>query len=230
MRELVPSGRKFSIDEVAAVLARDIEAGFRSTSDHVDIVVTGGAALGKTTLARRLAADVKKAFGSDEVVSLVNLDSFMYDREARDGLGVSGYSMKAYARPEMATVVRKLCSGEKVRIASYSHMTGRHEGANSIGGGRIVIYEGATAFQLELCGGTRISIMLFATTPSAMLLRLIDEIFVRSYSLARVLRLVFPETRQYRRYMLPNVDHADIVLRVTMNRQYRVARYDARFK
>jgi uridine kinase len=222
LRGIERYGRELAIDDVSATLTRHIIDRLHPHGEHMDVVITGGAAIGKTTLAGQLAKDIAMHLGGDDVVSVVSLDGFMLDRSTRDALGLSGYDISAYMFDEMRDAVTKLCEGQKVQVQSYSHMTGRHDATQTIGGGRIVIYEGAVAFKVPLCKGQRFSVMITANVISAALLRVLDEITVRRYSWRRILRLLLPEIRAYKHNVVPMAGRADVVVRTTIGRRYRL--------
>lgn len=222
MRRTERYGRKLAIEDISAALTHHIIDRLRAHGEHIDVVIAGGAAIGKTTLAGQLARDIATNLGGEDVVSVVSLDGFMLDRSTRNALRLSGYDIRAYMFGEMQDALAALCDGKKVQVHSYSHLTGRHDAAQTIGGGRIVVYEGAVAFKVPLCKGQRFSVMITANMASTALLRVLDEMNVRRYSLRRILRLLIPEMRAYKHNIVPMTGMADVVVRTNMSRRYRL--------
>lgn len=213
-----------SLDKLARTIAQSVEDRFNSTGgSHLDVIIAGPSAIGKSALAAEVAACLYRRIGP-EAVTLICLDDFMYDRAERLDRGLSGYSVLAYDWQLFNSVSDELCSGRKVAVRPYSHVSGRHGDFQIVGGGRITVYEGAVAMSIATCGCHALRIALTSGIVCMTYLRAKDELFVRGYGLARVARTILPEILEFRRSVKRKLSCADVVVVVNRQRRYQVVR------
>lgn len=184
--------------------------------------ISGYSALGKSTLANRLAAHVPS-------VVIIPTDSFMLDREERRRLGLSnGDDPKIIDFLGLLHAVDQLRSGESIEIPLYDHRTGMHDRKKLLLPADIIIVEGACALYDEVrIYGPMMSVFLDADDGTKIKLRHDVNVGERGYTEEQFWAAVPGYLTAYQRFIQPSVANADYVCVVNDERRY-VFQYIAR--
>lgn len=184
---------------------------------HMPFVVriSGYSALGKSTLANRLADSFLSAV-------IIPTDSFMFDREERRARGItSGDDPQTIDFAGLRNAVQRLISGNIVEIPLYNHHTGKHDEKKLLGYSNIIIIEGASALYDEIkIPHPSLSIFLDADDDTKVKLRHDVNVYERGYTDEQFQTSLAGYLEAYKVFIQPSMANADYVCTVDVHRRY----------
>jgi phosphoribulokinase len=172
--------------------------------------LAGDSASGKSTLSR----GIEYVLGVERVGRVCTDDYHRHDRATRAELGVTPLVPDANRMDLMAEHLRRLASGIAVTKPTYDHQTGGFGPDEIIEPGEIVIVEGLLPL---VDRGTRdaIDVAVFLDPDEELRRRwkLERDVFERGYAPGEVVAELRRRERDADRYVRPQRDHADVILR-----------------
>lgn len=184
---------------------------------HMPFVVriSGYSALGKSTLANRLADSFPSAV-------IIPTDSFMLDREDRRKRGItSGDDPQTINFTGLRNVVDLLSSGRAALIPVYNHHNGKHDATKFLIPSNIIIVEGASALYDEVkIPHPSVKIFLDADDEVKIKLRYDVNVHERGYTEDQFWSALPGYLEAYTKFIQPSVANADYVCTVNVRRRY----------
>lgn len=190
----------------------DLRVAGAAASGHRPVLLglAGDSASGKSTLSRGL----EYILGVERVGRVRTDDYHRYDREARAELGVTPLAPEANRMDLLAEHLRVLTTGAAVTKPTYDHHTGTFGPQETVEPGEIVIVEGLLPLADR---GTRDAIDVAVYLEPEEILRrrwkLERDVFDRGYSPQQVVDELHRRENDAARYIRPQRDLADIVVR-----------------
>ncbi|TAJ44542.1 phosphoribulokinase [Methanofollis fontis] len=184
-----------------------------SASSSVFVIgVAGDSGSGKTTFTR----SIREIFG-DDVVATITLDDYhRYDRRERRALGITPLHPGANNLELLAGHVRTLKGGGTILKPVYNHDNGTFGPDIPFGPCRVLILEGLhTLFTRELRGLLDFSLFVDPDTDVKELWKVRRDMQRRGYSRAEVLAEMEERRPDYERFIAPQRDHADVIIRIS---------------
>lgn len=194
-------------------------------TEHIDghtpfvIRISGYSALGKSTLANRLANSFTSA-------TIIPTDSFMLDREKRRARGITnGDDPQIIDFAGLYNAVYQLTSGNTVEIPVYNHHTGKHDTTKLLSPSNIIIIEGACALYDNVrVPFPTIGIFLDADDHTKIKLRHDVNVHERGYTEEQFLKALAGYLEAYKEFIQPSMANADYVCTVDVHRKYESPR------
>jgi uridine kinase len=182
--------------------------GYIHLNRPIIIGITGAAATGKTTLGRNMVD-----FLGRRNSLLIDLDNYQYSRAEKQEMGVTGQHMRGTKRDKLRFDLRELKKERPIFKPRYEFQTGNILSEVKIDPKKHIFITGTSA----LFDGIReeCDLTVFLDAPDSLLLarRLERDTTQRGYSVERVMRL-FPELkRDYRKFIEPMKEAADLVVK-----------------
>jgi phosphoribulokinase len=175
------------------------------------IGVAGDSGSGKTTFTH----GIRSIFGSD-LVSTITLDDYhRYDREERNKLGITALNPAANRIDQLEKDLSLLKQGMPVDKPVYNHDTGKFDPAVTFIPKKILLLEGLhTFFTPEI--RNNLDFMLFVDPAPDVKYdwKVKRDINKRGYSAAEVKRHIEVRKPDYERYIAPQKEYADAVIRI----------------
>jgi len=173
--------------------------------------LAGDSASGKSTLSR----GIEYVLGVERVGRICTDDYHRHDRTTRSELGVTPLAPEANRMDLMAEHLRTLAAGSSVTKPTYDHLTGSFGADETVAPGEIVIVEGLLPLADR---GTRdaIDVGVFLEPDEALRHRwkLERDVFERGYAPAQVVDELKRREPDAARYIRPQRDFADVIVRV----------------
>lgn len=185
-----------------------------SANKHVVLGIGGYTAMGKTTLAHRLAQRLVDA-------SVFSTDSFMLDRPKRNGLRVSGDDPRAIDFEKMSQAIEELKKGNNIQLPQYNHVTGLHDRSLHMHPSRFLIVEGTASLYPQVGDIFSLRIFLDADLPIRKLLTMQVETGERGYTIEE-----FESTwnniylKEHAAFIEPTKSNSDVIIAVNQTRKY----------
>lgn len=174
------------------------------------VAIGGTAATGKSTLSRRLAAEV----GVE--TAILATDGYMMERPLRRRLGITGPNPRANDLPRLARDVAAIARGERVEaLARVETPAGRKSLPVPFEPKPLVIVEGLLALYPEVAAaGARFDFSIFMDGPpdEELAVRLVRDVQERQHPLAEVHEVFWLRQREYDLYLRPTAARADLKL------------------
>ncbi len=184
--------------------------------------ISGGDALGKTTL----AADLRRGIGARSQglrADVLSVDAYIMDRDERGRRGLRGNDPESFRMTECEHDLRELKEGRSVRVADHDHSTGGPRTLQvAVGPCDVVIVEGSHAFHPAIFGFLDYKIFLLATPAVAKELRFVVDVTQRNYEPHEALDNVREEYRAYVDHVQPYASLADMTISVHRFWRYEV--------
>lgn len=175
------------------------------------IGVAGDSGSGKTTFTQ----GVRSIFGSD-LVSTITLDDYhRYDREGRKDLGITALDPDANRIDQLEKDLALLKQGATIEKPAYNHETGKFDPAVNFSPQKILILEGLHTFFTPSLRNN-LDFMLFVDPAPDVKYdwKIKRDINKRGYSVAEVKRHIEERKPDYERYVAPQKEYADAVVRI----------------
>jgi phosphoribulokinase len=174
------------------------------------LALAGDSASGKSTLSR----GVEFILGVDRVGRICTDDYHRFDRATRAEIGVTPLAPEANRMDLMADHLRELATGRTVTKPTYDHHTGSFGPEERVAPGEIVIVEGLLPL---IDRGVRdaIDVAVFLEPDEELRHRwkLERDVFERGYSPKEVIEELRRREPDVARYIRPQRDHADVIVR-----------------
>jgi phosphoribulokinase len=174
------------------------------------LALAGDSASGKSTLSR----GVEFILGVGRVGHVCTDDYHRFDRAMRAEIGVTPLAPEANRLDLMADHLRELAAGRTVTKPTYDHNTGSFGPEERVAPGEIVIVEGLLPL---IDRGVRdaIDVAVFLDPDEELRHRwkLERDVFERGYSPKEVVEELHRREPDVRRYIRPQRDHADVIVR-----------------
>jgi len=190
---------------------RSLKETIAATPYIFTIGVAGDSGSGKTTFTQ----GVRSIFGSD-LVSTITLDDYhRYDREQRKDLGITALNPAANRIDQLETDLGILKQGMPVEKPVYNHDTGKFDTPVTFAPKKILILEGLHTF---FTPGLRnnLDFLLFVDPVPEVKYdwKVRRDVNKRGYSAADVHRHIEERKPDYERYIAPQKEYADAVVRI----------------
>jgi phosphoribulokinase len=196
-------------------IAPRVAASARAGHRPLLLGLAGDSASGKSTLSQ----GIEYILGVDRVGRVCTDDYHRFDRAARARRGVTPLAPEANRLDLLADHLGSLAGGWAITKPTYDHHTGSFGADETIEPGEIVIVEGLLPLADR---GTRdaIDVAVFLEPEETLRHRwkLERDVFERGYSPAEVVRELKRRAPDARRYVRPQRDFADIVVRFHRDR------------
>ncbi|HZU96759.1 MAG TPA: hypothetical protein VFF73_08720 [Planctomycetota bacterium] len=207
---LVPHpGTEAVVASLAARVREALERG-RASGRRVPLAVVaigGTAAVGKTTLARRLAE------ASGAPFAILATDGYLMVREERRKLGITGPNPRANDLERLARDVAALARGQPAKVmVRVETEEGRKSVERELAPEALVIVEGLVALYPEV--ETRYDLALYMDGPPAdeLAVRLERDVKERRHPLDEVSQVFWLRQTEYDRWLRPTARRADVRL------------------
>ena len=175
------------------------------------IGVAGDSGSGKTTFTQ----GVRSIFGSD-LVSTITLDDYhRYDREERNNLGITALNPAANRIDQLEADLSLLKQGMTIEKPVYNHDTGKFDQPVSFTPRKILILEGLHTFFTPALR-SNLDFMLYVDPGQEVKYdwKQKRDINKRGYSASEVRRHIEERKPDYERYIAPQKNFADVVVRI----------------
>lgn len=190
------------------------------------VALSGGAGLGKTTLAKALR-ELLRSFNPKMAVSILSTDAFMLDRAERESRDLSGYDPRASRMDALFGAIEALRNGERVSYREYDHRTGEHEGDTIvIEPANIVVVDGVHSFHPSLLRTMKLKLFLYASPTDAKELRFLADLFERNYTVHAAFQHAEDEYESFEKYVLHYAKFADQVVQIDSYWKYSLVTGD----
>jgi uridine kinase len=174
------------------------------------VAIGGTAATGKTTLARRLAAE------AGVEASVLETDGYMMERPLRRALGITGPNPRANDVARLAKDLAAIARGERVEaLARVETEAGRKSLPVPFEPKPLVIVEGLIALYPEAnAAGARFDLSFFLDGPpeDELAVRRVRDVQERQHPAAEVEEVFWLRQREYDLYLRPTAARADLRL------------------
>ena len=124
LEEYLQSNRRTNNQEVINYLADEVLRIVTKEKKDTFVGMSGGDALGKSTLSRELT-NLLKQMNSSLRIGILPLDSFMMDRDERRQKNLRGNDPRANRISEAREAIADLVERKNVRYFEYNHQTGQ---------------------------------------------------------------------------------------------------------
>ncbi len=131
------------------------QANLRSTTV---LAIDGGTALGKSTIARAVATQLRH-YGIGTTV--IGTDSYQMPRQQRAALGLDAADPNAMRLNDLSSDLHTLNSGGTILLGEYNHYTGTTNTPVTIGNQPVMIIEGIHSLSAAIISATPIHLRLF---------------------------------------------------------------------
>lgn len=185
------------------------------------LAVSGAAASGKTMFCRHMVD-----FLVDRGVSAVHvpLDGYLLERKIRDKRGLSGYNPRSADMAQMIAQMKTLIyEGKSIELPVYNHQTGTHDAPRRIQHARTIILDGIMSMQSEMRKRFP-NLNIFFTSEDIIIrgLRFLVDMEERGYTVFQALKHSDEEFISYNKWISPQIEYANIKIRVGKNRQLSI--------
>jgi phosphoribulokinase len=172
--------------------------------------LAGDSASGKTTLSR----GIEYVLGVERVARICTDDYHRYDRATRAAIGVTPLAPEANRMDLAAEHLRALARGQAVTKPTYDHHTGTFGPDETVEPGEIVIVEGLVPLAERITRDV-IDVGVFLDPEEELRRRwkLERDVFERGYQPRQVVEELRRREPDARRYVRPQRELADVVVR-----------------
>jgi len=177
--------------------------------------VAGDSGSGKTTFTQ----GVRSIFGND-LVSTITLDDYhSLDRDGRRERGITALNPKANLLERLEQDLISLKRGVPVEKPSYNHTTGTFDPPAIFSPKKILILEGLhTLFTPTLRKYLDFTLFVDPAKQVKYDWKILRDVNMRGYSRDAVLQEIAEREPEYERYIAPQMEYADAVIRIDYSR------------
>jgi uridine kinase len=180
-------------------------------SGPIVIGIAGASGAGKDTLSNALA----RVFGEHEVVAVSGDDYHKWERGSHMWRSWTHLHPDANHLREFTDDVRALAQGRSISCRYYDHGTGRFEPRRNKRGNDVLLVSGLHAlFGSELRDVLDVKIYLDMDPALVRFFKLARDTTLRNQSMADILKSMERRAPDMRKYIEPQVQHADLVFRL----------------
>lgn len=189
-----------------------------ATGIRVVVAISGGSALGKSCFGETF---VRWLRSRDVSCTHVELDGFLYDREARRQLGISGYDPAATRFAALREALdRVIFAGESVELPWYNHEVGRVTKVVWCEPSQVILLEGTVAMN-PVVARPYATTQVFFYAPSAVRRTLRERVDREKRGHTTASPAIDPaEERDYLCWIEPQAAEADLIVRVKSHGTY----------
>lgn len=213
-RRFLGRDRQTDNSKVVVQLSNQVVEAHGNSTRTTFVALSGGAGLGKTTLANALRGQIRE-LSPETAVSVLSTDAFMLDRAAREFRDLSGYDPRASRIAALVDAVNALRKGEPVTYQEYSHRTGEHEGETiTVEPASIVIVDGVHSFHPSLLPAMKLKLFLYASPIDAKELRFLADLLERNYTVHAAFQHAEDEYKGFEQHVLHYAKFADQIVQI----------------
>jgi phosphoribulokinase len=172
--------------------------------------VAGAGGAGKTTFERNLCHFIRPAHAI-----AIDLDDYLFPREYRAKLEVTGYNPVANKIDLAHQNIEDLKQGKDIVKPCYDHRTGKLLPDETVQPTKVIIVEGVTTLYPELRELPDCSFFLDAPDETQIKSRITRDVKERGYTLEEALALFTAVQPDYKRFVEPTKAFADVVCHVS---------------
>jgi phosphoribulokinase len=191
------------------VVGRAVLAVTSTTRGPVMVAVGGDSGSGKTTLVRGLY----RIFGADRITNLCLDDYHKLDRADRKRLGVTALNPAANDLELMEEQIAAIARGETIAKPTYDHSTGTFGPTEQVEPGEVVVVRGLFPLMTaKLRSAFDLRVWLQPQEELKWAWKVKRDCAERGYSLPEVIRQIVDRLDDHRRYLVPQREHADLLV------------------
>lgn len=189
------------------------------------LAIGGDSGSGKTTLAR----GIYHIFGAENILNVCLDDYHVLDREARRRAGVTALNPAANDIALMEEHVWALREGRSIAKPIYDHATGTIRGPETVVPRPIVLIRGLfPLFTERLRQAFDLRVWLDPDEELKYHWKVQRDVAQRGYTVEQVIRQIVERQDDLRQYILPQREHADLVVRFYPSPGYFRAKAEGR--
>ncbi len=214
-KEILLADRNHSLDCLVGNMAKELSQKSSQTDDGKVVVAIGGyTALGKGTLARRLAECL-----DDSVV--LSVDSFILDRTTKRRLGLTGDEESSVNFGMLTDALLNLLDDKSTSVRPYDHSVGVFQEPIELSPARHIIVEGTASLYPQLHSFR--DLCYFIHADDKILHEIVRNAYVsgRGYSEEEFERFWSLYRNNCEAFINPSMGNAAEVIQVTSERKYR---------
>lgn len=187
--------------------------------------IGGDSGSGKTTIAR----GISRIFGPENILNISLDDYHVLDREARRRARVTALDPVANDISLMEEHIWALREGRSIEKPIYDHTTGTLRGPETVAPRPIVVIRGLHPFFTErLRQAFDLRVWLDPDEELKYHWKIQRDVAERGYTVESVIRQIVERQDDLRRYILPQREHADLVVRFYPSPGYFRAKAEGR--
>ncbi len=181
-----------------------------TTQRPIMLGVVGDSAAGKSTL----TTGIIKLFGPERVTAVCLDDYHKYDRKQRAELGITALHPECNHIDVMVEHVHALRRGEPITKPIYEHSDGTIKGTETVYPREVVMVQGLhTLFNRELREAFDVAIFLDPDTDLRLQWKIKRDSTKRGYTQKQVLQQIEQRWPDVRDFILPQRQHANMIIR-----------------
>lgn len=182
------------------------------------IGVAGDSGSGKTTFTQ----SIRDIFGENLVTTITLDDYHLYDREERKVRHITPLHPEANRLDQLEHDMVELREGRTIDKPVYNHATGRFDPPIKFSPGKIMIFEGLhTLFTPKLRENLDFTLFVEPDPEVKIEWKLRRDMNLRGYTREQVMAELGPRKEDYHRYIAPQQEYADVVVRVRYSKYGR---------
>jgi uridine kinase len=183
----------------------------RKNSDETVVVsICGAADLGKSFLSQEISESLRKL---NFKVAHLTLDSYLSDRDIRNGKGLSGYQTESYDLENALNDLIALKSGNFIDLHPYNHTIGKSSSKSSrIDKSDIVIFDGLHSMHPSFSSFLDLNIFIYTQDENLKKIRKEADLIKRNYTKEFSNRISEKEFILYKTNIEPYRNKADYLM------------------
>lgn len=189
------------------------------------IGITGAGGAGKTTFGN----NITEYFGKENCLS-IDLDDYLISRDERRERDLTGYNPLANNLSLARKQLIDLSKGRTVMKPRYNHSNGKILSSEEIKPLPLIIVEGVTTLYDELRGIYSVAIFMDASEETQIQSRIERDVKKRGYSFEEAMLLYEKVKPDYKKFIEPTKEFADIEFIVNKEYVMRPVKYKNRLE